>query len=165
MSDDVVTDRACFSVYSGDGGNGLTLYVDTDGGAPQSAPISLASIEAHLRGWDWSEIGYVCAEDFRGSFGIDPGLVPATGEHEGPFVVWCEPNYYDGTFNAPSPSLDKDEEGDVIVFASYEEAAEYVAAYYNAPSRYEGIPACNVLAHGQAGTDSLTICKYGKGTY
>lgn len=52
-------------------------------------------------------------------------------------------------------------DGDVLVFDSVDEARKYVGAYYHEPSGYDGVPACNVLVHGQAAADTLTIVEAG----
>jgi len=79
--------------------------------------------------------------------------------YQGPCRVWREPNYHIGTYGAPTPHFATDESRDIIEFATRAEAEDYVYDYYNAPSQYDGIPACNVLSHGQAGADGLVIVR------
>ncbi len=111
-----------------------------------------------LREWD---IPDDCASlgEWLSRWGLD-GLqaeTPVEEGYEGPCAVWCEPNYYEGTYGAPTAGRARDDHGDPLEFPSYAEAAAYVANYYNEPSPYDGIRACDVLAHGQYAADTLTI--------
>jgi hypothetical protein len=76
--------------------------------------------------------------------------------------IWREPHYYSGTCDAPSAgydrvTLDDGQPTDEIWEGTYTEAQAYVEEYMSAPSGYDGIPARNVLSHGQASSDTLTI--------
>ena len=134
---------------------GAALYIYVDQGMPVGAEITTASAESYVLGLDH---GCDDAEMLAG-WGLDglSVLAEASAEHTGPCRVWREPQYYQGTCDAPAPGYARDDDGEIIEWDSYAEAAEYVREYYEAPSGYDGIPACNVLAHGQSGPDTLTI--------
>lgn len=158
----------CFGVYVYNL-DGYFLYIDTDQGMPQSATIEAGGIGSHLADWDWSDCAGTLPE-WLASWGINAAaeakLIRAAPSDTGVFAIWREPNYYQGTANAPSASFDRelDEQGHrtdhILLFSSYTEAEAYRSAYHNEPSEYDGIPACNVLSHGQAGADTLTIVKW-----
>lgn len=96
--------------------------------------------------------------EWLAAWGFDEAPAVADPGAEGPFAIWVQPNWYAGA-GAPEPHYERDEWGEVLLFETYEEAEAYVRAYYEEPSEYEGIPACRVLAHGQAGADTLSIVK------
>lgn len=113
--------------------------------------------------------GYCEPLEYLASFEINPleehlESIPADAEEiEGEtYRVWVEPQYYEGTCNAPVPHFARDGEygdGDVLEFDSLEAARDYVHEYYNEPSGYDGIPACNCLSHGQYAADVLTVVR------
>lgn len=159
------------SAYAYNLASGVTLWIDTDPGYIENVEVSADDIYAHLRGYDldsaWDEGGYA---EFFASWCLDglQALTVAAEDYDGPCRVWSAPNYYQGTYNAPTAQFVRASylhEGDsayqgtdeIVELASYVEAAAYVHNYYNEPSRYDGIPQCNVMAHGQAGSDTLTI--------
>lgn len=96
----------------------------------------------HMQHWGYDGLDYLDK--------AEPGF-------DGPCRVWRKPNYYQGTCGAPQPDYARDEQYIIREFDGYAAAAAYVNEYYSAPSGYDGIPECNVLAHGQAGADTLTI--------
>jgi len=103
---------------------------------------------------DWDDL-----PGWLASMGLDPletVLCPAGPDYDGPCRIWCNPNYFASTINAPRADFVRDED-DPREFVSRAEAQAYVDKYYDEPSGYDGIKACNVLSHGQAGPDLLTI--------
>jgi len=160
------------SCYRYDLGNGNSLYIDCEQGAPSCLSIDTDSMIEHLRDW-WSNTndGMVEFAEWLAGWGLDglAVLTKANEGDEGPFRVWHEP-HYPGTCNAPQPGfahkystddevVNPDQDEGIWEFATYEQAAAYVHEYYNEPSTYDGIPQCNVLSHGQAGADRLTIVR------
>ena len=139
-------------------GEGRSLYVDYDQGVPDCAAINAVGMAEHLQDWDWADDAASLGE-WMAQWGYE-GLAyeqVAGEDYEGPCRVWREPNYYQGTYDAPQAGYARDDEGDVLEFDTRAEAQAYCDDYFGAPSEYEGIPACNVLAHGQAGADALTV--------
>lgn len=132
-----------------------SLYVWSEQGHPYFTAIRQHDMVTELRDCD-----YDCdlAEHLAG-YGYDgkTALTVATDDYTGPCRVWREPQYYHGTCNAPGDQFARDDNGEILEFASKEDAQGYVDHYYSAPSGYDGILACNVLSHGQAGADILTI--------
>jgi len=96
---------------------------------------------------------YLSGLGFNGKHVLD--VVVAS--HDGPCRVWCEPQYLHGTYNAPVDGFARDDGDAIIEFASGKDAQAYIDDYYNEPSAYDGVRECNVLCHGQAGADILTI--------
>lgn len=138
-----------------------SLYIDLDQGVPDSAAVEECTMEQHITQWPWGEMGYASLSEWMAAWECD-GLSyeePAPDDYDGPCYVWHAPNYYQGTFDAPLAGYARDSNGEVIEFETRAKAQAYVDEYYSAPSQYEGIPACNVLTHGQAGPDELTIVK------
>lgn len=153
-------------------GEDFVLVRENDNGDDywQMLPRAGWTMEDHIGDWNWDELGYARKSEWMAAWGYN-GLAyeaVATPEHEGPCLVYCEPNYYQGHINAPKPHMVHEEDADgqtvydadgpvVREFADYAEAKAYVDAYYDAPSGYDGIRACSVLSHGQSGPDTLTI--------
>lgn len=145
-------------VYQWDLGGGQYLYVDTDQGIPQSAGVSQDDIDDHLLSWSYDDQD---AAEWLAAWSLDglSQLDEVDDTHDGPCRIWCEPCYYSGTYNAPTPGYVRDDAGAIAEFDTYADAAEYVDAYYNTSTQYDGVPDCNIMSHGQAGPDSLTIVK------
>ena len=100
--------------------------------------------------------------EWLSAWGQDPDLTE-TDENSTAlnFRIWDTPNYYQSNINSPQPGWWRDEEtNEPMEFDSYAGAKEVVDEYYGAPSAYDGIPQCNVLSHGQAGADTLTIVEW-----
>lgn len=137
-----------------------TLWIDEEQGYPTNVSVSAdRTILEHLADYDTGD----CDRD-EWLAGWDIGFTPdaAPDDYDGPCRVWCSPNYYRGTCNAPQPAYvrtreDSCDAGDIRDFASRAEAQAYIDDYYSGPSDYDGIPQCNVLSHGQAGADTLII--------
>lgn len=146
------------------GANWKLAYTDCQG--YERCEITQESAYDIIRMWDPGDSD---PDEFLVSFGLDPHWEEAEEGYEGECKVWHKPNYYPGTCNAPQPGYARfpfgewgernENEGEIIVFDTYAAAKEYVDNYYDEPSTYKGIPACNVLSHGQAGPDNLTIVK------
>ena len=100
--------------------------------------------------------------EWLSAWGLDPELTEADeNSTASTFRIWDTPNYYEGTNNAPQAGWWKNEEtNEAMEFNSYAEAEEVVDEYYDEPSAYDGIPQCNVLSHGQAGSDDLIIVEW-----
>lgn len=92
------------------------------------------------------------------SWEVDPTSwleAPVEGED---VAIWCTPNYYPSHNNPPLPDYLRDERRfEIRRFASIAEAQEVIDHYYNDSTQYDGIRDCNVLRHGQAGSDKLRI--------
>ena len=143
--------------------DGLSLYIDVDQGDITAVQVSAEPMLAHMREW-WHAVA--CGEVEEAEWLVEWGMgglavLDVAGEdYNGPCRVWHEPCYYQGTCNAPREHFAREDgTDDIRDFATRAEAQSYVDEYYNAPSKYDGIPACNVLSHGQAGADTLTIVK------
>lgn len=147
-------------IYPIDDASQLEVWVE------QSVPY-LAQVERFLRtaeeaisyGWAPGDEGHDSLGEYMTAYGFD-GLVyetKAAEDYEGACMIWSHPHYYAGTCNAPQPGRVRDDNGNVKVFDTYSEARAYVDEYETAPSEYDGILACNVLSHGQYGSDTLTI--------
>ena len=139
----------------------LWLHIYTDQGYPESAEISdqdhmayLAEICDDMAQWVDQDRSEVMA-----GFDIDfpTFLTEAAAEFDGECRVWHMPNYYSGHYNRPMPAFARDDNDQIITFANRAAAEQYVSDYYSEPSCYDGIPACNVLSHGQAASDDLKI--------
>jgi hypothetical protein len=170
-----MADNTVDACYRYDLGDGLSLYIDQAQGDIIAIAISEVTLLEHICDW-WGNITddtYEQAE-WLASWGYDglAVLTKAKLDDEGPFRIWIEPQYYPGTYNAPqagfahrwatdSQVVSVDDDLGIAEFATYAEAQAYVDAYYSEPSRYDGIPQCNVLSHGQAGPDRLTIVLMG----
>lgn len=105
--------------------------------------------------------GWIMPEVFA-AYGYDPvraGILTAAPEdYAGECAIWDVPQYYAGTYNAPQPAFWRSDDPDTVqVYPTRAKAQSAVDDYYNAPSGYDGIRACNVLSHGQAGADVLTV--------
>jgi len=148
-------------IYRYDLGNDLALSIDVDCGEIMSLEVSTTSIEDLLAQWDHP--GRL--SEWLSEWDLDGLMAEQVVDetYDGECLVWRAPQYYHGTYGAPKPGIDRVEDADgqdtngLLVFADYAAARAYVDDYYNAPSYYDGIPACNVLSHGQAGPDTLTI--------
>lgn len=140
-------------------GSTVNLYIDTDQGIPTDASIESCDMPDHIE-----YLHSVCDSDLElaewmQSWGYD-GLdyaTPALPDDPGECAIWRERHYYAGTINAPMSGYDRDDDGELIIYADYAAAKEAVDAYYGEPSGYNGIARCNVLSHGQAAADTLTI--------
>jgi len=168
-----VADNGIDACYRYDLGNGLSLYIDREQGAITAISISRDTMIEHMQEW-WSNItdGSDEQAEWLAAWGLNAlsTLVIAKPGDEGPFRVWCEPQYFPGTCNAPLPRyahkwatdaecVTPDDDLGIAEFDTYEQAQAYIDEYYSAPSRYDGIPACNVMSHGQAGPDRLSIVR------
>lgn len=147
------------------------LFIDSDQGVPDCATVSDYGITEHLSNWSWNDFDFPHIAEWYSAWGLDglAHLVAAPADYDGPCAVWRDPSYYAGTINAPGARLDRETDRDgspineVLTFPTRTKAEAYVAAYYGEPSEYAGIRACNVLSHGQAGADTLTIVKWPEG--
>lgn len=142
-----------YDVYRLSVGKNRWLYLFYDDGCLVSATIEDSGIEEFLRSCEWGDAD---VDEILAGFGLCD-VQEASDDYTGPCRVWCQPNYYPGTYGAPQAGWVRDEDGHILEFASREDAEKYVDDYYTAPSGYDGIRACNVLSHGQAGADTLTI--------
>ena len=83
------------------------------------------------------------------SFGFDYGFAEAKpGDTD--VRVWCEPNYYAGTWNAPKAGYVRDDDGEQLVFDNYTDAQAWIdqmeeGTYY--------------LAHGEAGRPTYYLAR------
>ncbi len=77
--------------------------------------------------------------------------------YDGPCRIWREPQYYEGTCNAPAEGWLLDDDGRPREYDSVTEAQAARAAYYEPSTAYEGVRDCNVLSHGQYAADKLTV--------
>lgn len=155
-----------YAVYRWSLPDGRSLFIDWAHGGVVSGGVDDGDIRGRLRGWNHDDVPEEAEWMAAWGYGGLAYLEKADEAFEGPCRVWCEPNYYVGTYAAPLPHFVRADEADegcfdesIREFSTYAEASEYVDEYYNAPSAYDGIAACSVLAHGQAGPDSLTIVK------
>jgi len=137
------------------------LYVDTEQGDVTSAELSRERIADHLANWEYEgELAEWLAQwDINGLSALH--VIEEDDEYDGPCRVWHQSHYHDG-YGTPSPAGfarqdDEFGEGDILEFASRAEAQAYVDEYYNEPSGYDGVAACNVLSHNQYACDTLTI--------
>ena len=142
--------------------DGRWLRIDRDEDYTVSVEESTRNIADALLDWPWDDMGWQSSAEFLGAFGIDPMYVLEKADETwtGHCKVLHEPQYYGGSCNAPTPSFALgDDSPDDFEFADYAAAKAYVDNYYTAPGTYDGIPACNELAHNQAGPDTLTIVR------
>jgi len=154
-------DNGVVAVYSWKIGE-QWLHIYTDQGYPESAEIDTHDHLAYLAevcdnlaadaAADRAEVMADFAIPFPESF-----LTEAAADFAGACRVWLMPNYYHGHTNAPSATFARGEDEKIITFENRDAAEQYVSNYYSKPSSYDGIPACNVLSHGQAGADTLKI--------
>ena len=134
------------------GNDALVVYCEQ--GVPISVEIIDGTMEASVLDLDHD----IPDEELLVEWGLTPDIAAAKPESNGPFRVWRQPNYYSGTCGAPLARFDRHDETDEIMeWDTHAEAQAYVDAYYTEPSVYDGIPQCNVLSHGQASSDTLTI--------
>lgn len=91
-------------------------------------------------------------------------LALASDGYEGTCRIWRETHYYAGQCNAPGDgyyrrSEDDPGEGrvDDVWEGSYAEAKQILDAHYNGSTCYEGIAPSQILSHGQAAGDTMTI--------
>lgn len=167
IDDDMILDNADeiasngiddFAIYYlDDDTHQLEIYLDQ--GYPTNAEIN---IRRTMR-----DVVLDCCYDidrpeWLAAWELDPELTEADENSTASnFRIWDAPNYYEGTNNAPQAGWWKDEEtNEPMDFETYAEAKKIVDEYYNADSNYDGIPQCNVLSHGQAGADTLTIVEW-----
>lgn len=133
----------------------LQLEVVSDRGRPIYASVCAArSMREAVVELDYDDLD---RREILAAFGLDAEVVAADPSAPGPFRIWREPCYYTGTYGAPSDGYWRDQEGRITEYVTYDEARAAVREYYTAPSCYDGIPARNVLSHGQAGSDRLVI--------
>lgn len=140
-------------------GDGWYLYADYCDGQLSAARITRDDIAHHLTLWAWEDQGVDLAE-WLTMWSLD-GL-QVCDKTAGPgdtCRIWCEPCYYEGTCDAPTAGYVRDQDNEEIWEGSYDQAQAWIDEYYDAPSSYDGILACNVLSHGQAGPDTLTIVR------
>jgi len=134
------------------------LWIEDDG---YSQHLICADCAADIiSDWDFGPDGiYRTLEDALVAYGLDPDIVEADDDYTGPCRIWVEPNYLPGTCGAPKSGwvCVDDDGGDIKVFDTRAAAQDYVEEYYNAPSCYTSIKACNVFSHGQYAADTLTI--------
>jgi len=86
---------------------------------------------------------------------------PASPDDDGPFRIWTEYNYYQGTLPRVIDGYETDEEGEIVEYETYEEAQAVLDDYYHGDSGYDGIPPANILSHGQAGAHKKVIVQAG----
>jgi len=152
------------SCYRYDLGDGQSLYVDCLQGDPETCCISEDTLLAHMLEWHSNALPDNCdAAQWLASWDLDAcaALEQADPDYDGDFRVWCEPNFHPATCNAPSADYARDDGNEILEFATHAEAQAYVDSYFSEPSCYDGILQCNVLSHGQAGSDTLTIVQAG----
>lgn len=147
--------NAHWDVYRWTLTDGRYLYVFATQGEIESVTICDDDIEAYLTTCEWYDHAE-CVEEWVASWGVKPTLDEAPADWDGPCRVWHQPHYYAGHANPPVAGYARDDDA-IREFADRAAAEAYVEEYYTAPSCYDGIPACNVLSHGQAGADTLTI--------
>ena len=150
--------------------DGKQLEISVAEGYPEDAGIEpiRSGLEA-LKQWWWDQTPPCDLEEWLVEWGYtDPvtaGIVKkATPDYDGVCRIWREPQYQSSCYDPPlagyvrheDPSGEKTDE---IWEGTYAEAEAYVNDYYDAPSGYDGIKACNVLAHGQISADRLMIIK------
>jgi hypothetical protein len=154
-------DNGVLALYSWKIGELWWLHIYTDQGYPESAEIGsqnhmdfLAEICDNIAGDVEQDRAEIMAD-----FGIafPTFLTEAAANFAGKCRVWHMPNYHRGHCNPPSPSFACGEDDSIITFENRAAAEQYVSDYYTEPSCYDGIAECNVLAHGQAGADTLKI--------
>ncbi len=148
-------ENGCYGVKQWNLSETVRLYVDTDDGYPVAATVTTDDIDDYVMRWDHDGE----PAEWLAGWGFDAlaRLVEAAEGYNGDCRIWCEPCYYHGASGALKPGFVRDDQGEIMEFGSYAEADQYVQDYYGAPSSYNGILACNVLSHGQAGADDLTI--------
>jgi hypothetical protein len=161
-----------YAIYRWGLADGRSLFVDSAHGGVVSAGVDGGSIADRLLDWDHDDVPETA--EWMAAWGYSglAYLEEAKEGYDAPCRVWCEPNYYPGTYGAPDPHFirtyanrrDDDVQfvpydEDIREFVTYAEAEAYVDEYYDAPSGYDGIATCCVLSHGQAGPNSLTIVK------
>ena len=157
---DECADNGMDSLYLWRVADRCNLVIWCEQGHPVDASLGKKDLPQYVR-------TYLASDGLResealASYGFD-GLAAETiaaEDYEGECAIWCEPTYYPGTCNAPQAGFVRESEDKVCVFATRAEAKAYVDKYYTAPSAYNGILECNVLEHGQAGADALTIVEW-----
>lgn len=134
-----------------------SLYLYLDQGVPESLVIGPAAMADHIRELDRD--GDLDEAEWMTCWGYDglDYLTRAAEDYDGPCRIWRSRNYYQGTCNAPREGYERDGTGWIMEFDTRAEAQAYVDEWRDAPSGYDGISARNVLGHGQAGSDELTI--------
>lgn len=148
-----------YGVYRWGLADGRSLFIDLVEGGVTYAGVDEGDIADHLLNWDHYSVPET-AEWMAGWGYLGLGYEQVADEgYDGPCRVWREPDCYEGTYTAPNPGYARDDKDEILEFASREEAEAYVDEYYDAPSQYDGVAACRVLSHGQAGPDQLTIVK------
>jgi len=150
---------------------GESLLIWSDQGYPEGVEITDKPMLEHLAEYATcadreqpAEPAEVMAE-FDVPFADNPFLQEASKDWPGECRVWHIPHYYAGTWNAPGEAFaqvadDDPEQGTdarIREFDTFADAQAYCDRYYSEPSGYDGIPACNVLSHGQAAADTLKI--------
>lgn len=146
------------SCYRYDMGGGKHLYIYCVQGYPELAEIDEGDMRNYLmQRWQDTTEGED-PDEWLAAWGYSPNdRQIAPRDYDGPCRVWHEPQYYQGSYNAPVPHYARDDMGGIIDFPTRADAQAYIDDYRSAPSGYDGIPACNIMAHGQAGADVLTI--------
>lgn len=175
--DDYVDDAWANATESADNGyesahriqlpDGHNIYIDvTNAGIENvvlggTALVADTTLEEYVATWDLPTGTDMHRATFMAAWGYDGlgYLQAAPADYDGPCWIWRQPNYYEGTINAPQPGLltDDDPYGTPREFSTRADAQAWVDQYHNAPSAYDGIKQCHVLSHGQAGPDVLTI--------
>jgi len=151
--------------------DGRNLYVDVVQ-VIDCITITDDSPIGHLRDW-YANISDDDDEDewlSEWDLAADDHLVAVPDDYDGPCRVWHAPCYYSTHNNRPTGYWARDDDvtppdneyvdpklSPIHVFVNRADAQDYINDYYTAPSGYDGIPACNVLSHGQAGSDTLII--------
>lgn len=110
--------------------DGRCLYVDCDQGIADAVSVGDGDMDAHLANWAWDEMGYESLSEWIAAWEYD-GLqheVVAGAGYAGPCRVWHETFKFTRD-NCRSGFARDAESGEIIEFADYSEAEDYVLAY------------------------------------
>lgn len=127
---------------------GCTVFVESgENDGLHIYPVN-TSIHTMLLDWDFGDLE-TC--EFMAEWGFDATPDEAS-ETATDVRIWCEPNYYAGTFGAPVGHFVTDGEkwDDARVFATYAEAQEWIDAEEDGAYH---------TSHGEAGRPAYTICE------